>query len=330
MKRVIAFGNPLLDTIVLLQDKSLLEKYNLDVDGQKEISLSEMEALKEDIKDYDKTVTAGGCAQNTLKILQWLLKKEYSVTMCGAIGGDSEGKLLEEILKQHGIEPHYIVHKAYPTGTTVSLVTNDNRSLVAHLGAAEIVPLQYIHGTDIITQIEQSDLVYMEGFFLTKRTKTATFILNHCTSHNKMFAFNLCGEYLVDSLPELVDEFLSQADIIFGNRKEFDKICSLKGVSVENFLTALSEHGRGKIIAVTNGPSAVMCFGHGESCVAQAPTLSTEEIVDTTGAGDSFAGGFLAGYLQEKSLKECLQLGCHAAYTIIKRRGCTVPEFSAS
>ena len=51
MKRVIAFGNPLLDTIVLLQDKSLLEKYNLDVDGQKEISLSEMEALKEDIKE---------------------------------------------------------------------------------------------------------------------------------------------------------------------------------------------------------------------------------------------------------------------------------------
>ncbi|KAJ8949240.1 hypothetical protein NQ318_022753 [Aromia moschata] len=79
MKTVVAFGNPLLDTTLLVKDDFLLNKYNLKEDDQKEITKNEMQNICNDIISYEKNQSAGGCAQNSLRVLQWLLKKSATL-----------------------------------------------------------------------------------------------------------------------------------------------------------------------------------------------------------------------------------------------------------
>ncbi|RZC37752.1 PfkB domain containing protein [Asbolus verrucosus] len=328
MNRIVAFGNPLLDTIVLMKDNTLLKKYNLKSDGQKEIAQNEMKSLMEDIKSYGKTMSAGGCAQNTLKVIQWLLRKQFSTTIFGAVGDDNEGQMLQDILKRDGVETNYVRQVNYPTGVTVALVNGTNRSLVACLGAAEVLSLADLTSNpDIMRQAENADLIYMEGFFLTKRTEVAHFVLNYCNSHNKKFAFNLSGEYMCKEEPEILKYFTERSDIIFGNKKEFEALCSImKQRNVKDLLIYLSKSG--KIVAMTNGANPVVCVGDGGKSYDKVivPAMKDTEIVDTTGAGDSFVAGFLVGHLLKRSLVNCCELGCYAAQEIIKRRGCVVPE----
>jgi adenosine kinase len=327
MKKIVAFGNPLLDTIVLIEDDVLLKKYNLKSDGQKEISQDEMKSLMNDIDEYEKTVTAGGCAQNTLKVIQWLLQGQCSTTIFGAIGSDNQGETLKQILKSHGVKTNYVKHERYYTGTTVSLVTKQGRSLVACLSAAEIISLNDVLNTDIIVEIRNADLIYIEGFFLTKRFEAAKYILNYCNELEKKIAFNLSGEYLCNECPEIVEYFIERCEIIIGNRREFSAICSImRENDVESFISALSQLG--KTVVLTNGPSYVICVtDRGKiNCKTTVPEVEKKEVVDTTGAGDSFAAGFLTGYLTGRSIQNCLNLGCYAAQEIIRRRGCVVPE----
>jgi adenosine kinase len=95
---------------------------------------------------------------------------------------------------------------------------------------------------------------------------------------------------------------------------------------VESFISALSQLG--KTVVLTNGPSYVICVtDRGKiNCKTTVPEVEKKEVVDTTGAGDSFAAGFLTGYLTGRSIQNCLNLGCYAAQEIIRRRGCVVPE----
>ncbi|EFA07316.1 adenosine kinase [Tribolium castaneum] len=322
--KIVAFGNPLLDTIVLLKSDALLKKYCLEKDGQKEVSQSEMKALVADLEEYEKTFVAGGCAQNTLKVVQWLLDKKCAATMFGSIGGDSEGEILKKILREHGVDTNYVTQPGYITGSTVSLVTGESRSLVAYLGAAEVMSPQDFSPNSHI--IEDANLVYMEGFFITKRIQVASAIVNCCNRLNKQFVFNLSGQYLCTDYTQTVVDFVQKSSIIFGNKREFQTICPpMNESSVENLIKNLGKQG--KIVVVTDGAKCVNCVGGGETLEIKVPELRAEEIVDTTGAGDAFVAGFLSGYLLKKPLKTCCELGNYAAQEIIKRRGCTIPDY---
>ncbi|XP_044263209.1 adenosine kinase-like isoform X2 [Tribolium madens] len=297
-------------------------------DGQKEVSQKEMKALIEDIKEYEKTFVAGGCAQNTLKVMQWLLDQKCCATIFGAIGNDNEGKTLKQILEKHGVDTNYVTQRGYITGSTVALVTGESRSLVAYLGAAEVMsPDDFSSNSQIISQLQDATLVYMEGFFITKRIEVASAIIDCCNQLNKQFVFNLSGQYLCTDYTQTVIDFAQKSAIIFGNKREFQTIClSMNETCVENFIRNLGKLG--KTVVVTDGANSVICVGDGGKTFVEieVPPIKSEEIVDTTGAGDAFVAGFLSGYLCKKPLKTCCELGNYAAEEIIKRRGCTIPE----
>ncbi|CAH0552176.1 unnamed protein product [Brassicogethes aeneus] len=329
MKTLVGFGNPLLDTIVNLNNNDLLDKYGLEADGQKEVDEVVMQSIFNDISSLDKTQTAGGCCQNTLRVLQWLLNKEKCTSFVyGGVGDDINAKILENLLNQDGVKTRYTIMTKFATGCTIALVNGTNRSLVANLGAAENYTLKNIQSTDYKENILKSDFVYIEGFFLTKRNDVANCIFNYCICQNKSLIFNLSGEYLVNSETDIVLHFAKKADILFGNRREYNALCKhLKCNDVNSLLKILKEDRKNKIVVVTDGSEVITCY-HSNSRVECIPAqqLNASEIVDTTGAGDSFVAGFIAGLILEKSPIDCCKLGSQAASCIIKEMGCTFPK----
>ncbi|KAJ8949241.1 hypothetical protein NQ318_022754 [Aromia moschata] len=83
----------------------------------------------------------------------------------------------------------------------------------------------------------------------------------------------------------------------------------------------------GKIIVITDGPRTGTCIYKGNAVNFDVSPIEEQDVIDTTGAGDAFVGGFIAGLCIDKSLKDCAQIGCDAAYHIIKQRGCTLPNY---
>lgn len=338
MKNIVAFGNPLLDTIVFIANNQLLSKYELEKDGQKEISSEEMKNLTEDIKNesQDKTYIAGGCSQNSLRVLQWLTKKTQNVAIFGSVGNDSEASILRKLMEMDGVTTNYVTQENFTTGKTISLVNGVNRSLVAHLGAAEILLVRDIlNNKTFKNYIKNADYIYIEGYFLTKREDVATYILDYCNDLQNIVIFNISGEYVCDMVPKTLKYFVENSDVVFGNKREFEALRMIWGFSsLDQLLDLLIKNGKnklknyGNIIVITDGAKPGCCYySNGQKYQFKVEEIAKGDIKDTTGAGDAFVGGFLAGMCEEKSIEECTKLACYAASAIIKQTGCSIPNY---
>lgn len=105
MKSITAFGNPLYDVTIISEKHvpQLLDKYSLKADGQKEISRSEMMSLTQDIKGLEQFISPGGCSQNTLRVMQWILRRQSQATIFGSVGNDPEADYLRKSLRSEGV-----------------------------------------------------------------------------------------------------------------------------------------------------------------------------------------------------------------------------------
>ncbi|XP_076268419.1 adenosine kinase-like isoform X2 [Rhynchophorus ferrugineus] len=336
IKSVLAFGNPLLDVTLLSQDKikEILEKYNLKKDSQREITKDEMVQLSQDIEGEALCISAGGCCQNTLRMMQWILHKKGSAAIFGSVGIDPEADILKNTLANDGVITRYIEQTDLPTGKTIALVDGCYRCLVAHIGAAEVLPLQSLLSCENFPSVfASSDIILIETFFLTNRFETVKYIIELCLKNGKQLVCNLGGEYIFEVAPEEIKFLIKHSHIIIGNLNEFVALKNLLShQSVEQMAENLikNENVAVKIIVITNGPEPTKCFHDGQIEIIRPPVLSEEEILDTTGAGDAFIGGFLAGLSCTKSVPECIQIGFYSASHIIKQRGCSIPEYKST
>lgn len=222
------------------------------------------------------------------------------------------------------------------TGKTIAFACGQYRSLVAYLGAAEkFLPSQLLADKDFPRLILESDFVYIEGFFLTKRTETAKYVLDFCNKHNKIIIFNISGEYVCDLYSSVVKYFVENSDIVFGNKREFKALAKIMNMNDINELTTYLMKGAknkmnmyGNIIIITDGPNPGMCIYKGGKVENfTVPKTQLSDIKDTTGAGDAFTGGFIAGLCRNKSIADCAKIGCYSALEIIQQIGCTLPNF---
>lgn len=231
-----------------------------------------------------------------------------------------------------------MINETASTGTCIALIKGESRSLVAHLGAAESYSIDAI-SKEYASILESVKIIYMEGFFLTKRFDVARYIREITVSNNSIFAFNISGVYLCTWHPKEVLEFAESCDILFGNINEFSALGQILNIdNPKDVATMLCKNKQrnnnnpllrhGKIVVMTNGSKDVSCvYNKGEVIEFAVPKLCSSAIIDTTGAGDSFVAGFLAALLREYSIEKCLHFGCWAARQIIQELGCTVPNF---
>ena len=302
--KILGIGNAIVDVICKV-DESFISQNNLKKGNMKLIfDENEFKNLLSKLK-IEKTISGGSVANSIVGLSQ--LGNE--VGFIGKISDDELGLKYEIGLKKENVNFIYNKKKeTLPTGTCLILITPDSeRTMCTFLGTAG-----KINENDVSSDaIKKSEIILLEGYLWDEGEPKKAFekaIMNA----NKV-AMSLSDQFCVDRhKPHFLDLVKNKLDITFANEQE---ILSL--IDGKNFDDVISfGKNLGKLIVITRGEKGSLAIENGE--VAEFGIKKNLNIVDLTGAGDLFAAGFLHGYINNKTLKECLEKGTDMSSKIIQ------------
>ncbi|XP_034479169.1 adenosine kinase [Drosophila innubila] len=337
-RKVVCFGNVLLDRIVQLENPELLERYQLELGSKGEIDLDTLNKIVTEAANGSSCLSKpGGSALNTVRILKHL---GTDAQFFGAIGNDKNGEHLRSIIEERGIEARLQIIEDVHTGQCVCLMNNDNPTLYANIGASAKFSVQQLtqvatHRTQsFLRPIERKQIIYIEGFFVPHRTEVLDYILRDLLRDRRHLALNLSAPYIVRQNTQMMLKLASRAMFLFGNRQEFEELAKAAGCQdVDQLGRQLLEVGSAKIILITNGANGVQLITNyvdelspaGELRIEDYRAQRVDQLVDATGAGDSFVAGFLHGWLAKRSVAECVRLASTVAAKVVTQMGCNLP-----
>jgi len=330
---LLGIGNPLLD-ITATVEQSLLDKYELKrasaclADPVKHLPL-----YPELQSNYKVEYTAGGAAQNSIRGAQWMLQEFPGATnYIGCVGNDENGKNMKAAAEEYGVTTRYLIDNDTPTGTCAVLLTDKERSLVAFLGAAEKHKKEHLETPVIKLVVNQAQYFYMTGFFLTHSPDTLLALAQHAKEHNKTVLMNLSAPFLIDFFWEQMSKLLPYTDVVFCNEdeaaslgKKLDWGTDLEEIAKKLVAYEKENKNRTRTVIFTQGSKQTIVVTFDKVEKFQPIPCPAEELVDTNGAGDSFVGGFLSQYVQEKPLDYCIKAAHYTAWECIRRSGATFP-----
>lgn len=257
---------------------------------------------------------SGGSAANSMAGIASLGGKPAFI---GKVGDDLLGRAFSHELKAAGVDFYSGSQKTVtlPTALSLILVTPDaQRTMNTYLGACTEL------GPDDIDEdlIASSDVLYIEGYqWDAPQAKAA--IRKACVaakSAGNKVALSLSDPFVVDRhRDDLLQLIYDHVDLIFGNEEEVFRL-----YKTTDFDTAVSRLRQSNTLAcMTLGArGAIVVDTMATATVAASPV---EKVIDTTGAGDLFAAGFLYGYTSGRDLVRCAKIGALAASEIIGHMG---------
>jgi len=328
---LLGIGNPLLDISAEVKT-DLLQKYELKAGNAILAEEKHLPLYKELVDNYKVEYIAGGAAQNTIRSAQWMLQSPGATGYIGCIGNDENGKVIKAAAEKDGVTTHYLVDDKAPTGTCAVLVIDKERSLVANLGAANNYKIAHFESAAIQEIVEKAKYYYCTGFFLTVSPDTLISMGKHALKTNKYFLMNLSAPFLIQFFWDQMASVLPYADIIFCNESEAAALGAKQnwGDNLEEVALKLAEFPkenktRTRMVIFTQGANQTIVCKDGKITKFTPIKCAPEEIVDVNGAGDSFVGGFISQFVQEKSIDQAVAAGHYAAWECIRRPGCTFP-----
>lgn len=311
---VIAVGNALVDVLANASEE-FIEEQNAKHGMEKgSMTLIEETRAVELYTLMDNSLeTSGGSAANTMA--GFASFGGYG-GFIGKIADDELGKTFSKDMKDQGLnfETTPLIVGA-PTGRCLILVTPDaQRTMNTFLGAAvELSP------NDIDPDlIAQAQVTYLEGYLFDRDLAKQAFIkaaeAAHANGHR--VALTLSDPFCVDrhrsDFLRLVE---NHVDILFANEDEIKSLFMQE--NFDDAISAISKHV--EVAAITRSEKGAVIVSKGEQVIIDAETV--EKVVDTTGAGDQFAAGFLYGFTSGKDLETCGRYGAIAAAEVISHMG---------
>ncbi len=305
--KILGIGNAIVDVICKVDDE-FISNNNLTKSTMKLIfEESEFQSLLKNLK-IEKTVS-GGSVANSIVGLSQLGNK---VGFIGKVSDDELGGKYEEGLKKENVEYFYNKKKEeLPTGTCLILVTPDSeRTMCTFLGTAGKV-----NENDVsLEAIKKSEIILLEGYLWDEGDPKKAF--EKAIQNANKVAMSLSDQFCVDRhKPHFLELVKSKLDITFANEQEMTSLIDAKNFDeVITFSKSLE-----KIIVVTRGENGAVAIKGDE--VIECGVKGGLKIVDLTGAGDLFAGGFLHGQVNNMSLKESLEKGTEMSSQVIQQIG---------
>lgn len=343
---LLGLGNPLLDMTATVSSE-VLSEYKLEANNAILAEDSHLPLYAKLRDEYGASYTAGGATQNAVRVAQWMLGSPGATGFIGAVGTDDFADKMAASATGDGVKVAYYTGGGQPTGTCAVLVTDGGaaRSLVANLSAANTYKVEHVKEKSQWAMVVRARVFYIAGFFLTVSPETVQTIGAYALETGKTLAMNLSAPFLLEVPPFLaaMKAALPYVDVYFGNEAEaavLAKAMDWDTTDVEEIAIKLARADkaspRPRTVVFTQGADAtIVAVGERDrlwsverfGIIPCAPS----ELVDTNGAGDAFAGGFLSGMTIGVPLVECVARGNYAANVVIKRSGCTMPaknEFS--
>ncbi len=306
---VLAIGNAIMD-VIADTDAAFLEREGLAagsmrlIDAERAVDLYEKMGPGREI--------SGGAAANTLAGLATLGARTAFV---GQVASDQLGTIYRHDLRAAGVQFDTPEREGEPTGRCLILVSPDGqRTMNTLLGASHYLPADAIDD-DLVAS---ASILLLEGYLWDPPEPRAAMrrAIAIARKAGRKVALATCADFCVNmhrgDFRNLINDGL--IDMLFANEEE---AAILEGSDPEAAIESLARDV--PLVVVTRGENGAVAVQGGERVEIRPEPV--ERVVDTTGAGDLFAAGFLYGYVQGRGLEECLRIGAIAAAEVISHYG---------
>ncbi len=308
---IVGIGSALVD-ILTHEEEDFLAKTGAAKGGMILVAKEDIERRLA-ISSGTPMVVPGGSACNTVVGIGKLGGKARFVGKCGK--GDM-GKLIENDLRRQHVEPA-LLRSDSPTGRVLSIITPDaQRSMFTYLGASAETRPEEIS----VKCFENAAIVHVEGYLLFNPDLIQA-ALRAAKEAGAKISLDLASFTVVEKSKELLAQLVRDyVDILIANEDEAEAFCgcrderlALEALSRNAEIAVLKVGARGSYISHAGGIIAVNPMGDGNA-------------LDTTGAGDLWAAGFLFGLVEGYPLEKCGQLGSACGYEVCQVIGANIPD----
>ena len=309
MKRIVGVGAALVDLLVNVQDSWIQENKAVKGDMQL-VDFSRIESLLSTLPAYEKV--PGGSACNTLV---GYAKLGGEAAFVSKTGEDELGKLFALHLKNSNVQS-LIKPANEPTGRVLSVVTPDaERTMFSYLGASDTLSLD-----DFPENVfDGATLTYIEGYRAFD-AKTFRGVLERSKAAGVPTALDFGSFGVVNVCHSLFESLFAEGliDMIFANEEE------AKAYTGKEPREALEELAKYTSLAVVKlGAEGALVSYQGTVFEIKAKKV---QALDTTGAGDLWAAGFLFGFLSGSDIPECGKLASEVAAEVVQVQGASIPD----
>jgi len=312
----LALANPFFDRTTYVSQEFLREQ-NLKIgEGECTDDLSRVEnswkaAMNPDMPEPQKLL--GGSGTNILKVLARL---GHSCAVVGRKGAGESGEQIEALLKERGIIP-YLKESSKDTGLVNCFISEEGeRTMQTYVGSAQEFSKNDIE-KDTFEGVRH---VHLEGYSAYSPGSLERGI-KYSAESGAFTSLNLARASVVDDCKPEFLSILDRVDIVFGNTLEFNTLKAHKHVDELIELFPMKQ-----IVVITDGAKGCWIKEQGKKEFIHYSATLVQNVIDTTGAGDFFAGGFLHGLLEGKSTWHCVEMGNLAASRVIQHIGADLPE----
>lgn len=311
MKKVLGMGNALTDMLLQIESDELIERMNLLRGGMHLIDFDKTQAIRTQFDLSKAKKAAGGSASNTVK---GIMRLGGQAGFIGKVGRDEVGQFFYDDSVAHGIEPQ-LIYSELNSGVCTVLVSKDGeRTMCTFLGAANDLEAEDIHPK----MFADYDIFHVEGYLVQNHTLIHK-VVKMAKDAGLMVSMDLASHNVVEEnlsfLTDLVDKYV---DVVFANE---DEARAFTGKETQEALNKIAQSSTIAIVKIGKNGSFVKS---NQAQYSIEPYFAN--CVDTTGAGDLYAAGFLYGLAKDLPLNVCGQIGSLVSSKVVEVIGAQMDD----
>jgi len=309
--KVLGLGNALVDILVKLESDRIINELGFPKGSMQLINVNEIPLITDLINNLPVSMASGGSAANTIHGLASL---GGSCGYIGKVGKDDLGRFYANDLKSIRVES-MLFQSDTDTGRAYTLITPDSeRTFATYLGAA----VELMAADIDLSFLKKFDLLHVEGY-MVQNASLIEKVLKLARNNGMKVSIDLSSFNVVEENREFLLKIIPHyVDIVFANEEEA-KVYTKK--EPEEALKIIASRVEIAIVKIGQKGSLIQS-GNNITRITIDPVKS----VDTTGAGDQYAAGFLYGYTKKLSAEQCGRLGSLLAGTVVQNIGARIPR----
>lgn len=348
---IIGFGMPIIDYILEYDEAPALGeeiKQKLAYVMHKEDN-----DLWERIFSFEKVQrNLGGSTLNAIRIVNNIFKRNGSYFI-GGVGNDNNAEFMKQVLTNEGVSFDLYSSFGKKTSTVLVLIEKKDRELYGNLGSSSDLTVDFFKRNHEI--FNHSHVIFSDAYLVHYIYDSYAYVYStFAPNNNTLLGLGFADpKAVLDYYPKM-SMIIPYCDILFMNKKEFsswvnmtdsnanDEVEKALDEDFEQFVMqflnkkSIDKHNKNKsfIVVITQGKKESIVYWkdyrEDKSFIIKEPKWDYDErlVIDTTGVGDSFAGGFLTGLILGKKNNECAIIGHYIASKVLQKKGFQVPELS--
>lgn len=311
MEKILGIGNALVDIMTKIEDDAFLSKFELPKGSMQLVDQDFVKTITAASKQFEKHQASGGSAANTI---HGLARLGIETGFIGKVGEDELGNFFYDDLKKSKIKPH-LLKSNVASGRAIALVSKDSeRTFATSLGAAI-----ELDAADLLEDMFAGyKYLHIEGY-LVQNHQLITKAAELAKAHGLKISLDLASFNVVEDNLEFLQSFTKNyIDIIFANEEEAK---AFTGKAPEEALKDLAKQCEIAVVKIGDQGSLIM---QNDKIIKVEPIKAAP--VDTTGAGDAYAAGFLYGLVRNYDLARCGHIGSVLSGKVIETIGAKMTD----